>query len=298
MSRKFENAQAIQRALIRSMIEDGSYSPKTITHNKEHTQIVIDRYLWDRSLYDFTPEDVKTFHEKLVSHGLAVATQKNYVFALKQMLRFIGNNASETKIIYQTDIRPRVDWLTIEEAQKVLDTPLRTKQRLAVILALCMGLRKVEIIRLRVQDIDYSRECISVTGKGRAGGKLRLVPFHSRFKGALKDYLIYRSSLIQKTNGEPPDNLLIWYSKKKVHAYNSVKGTGMDELIRSASVSCKVHFSAHTLRRTFGRILWLSGVPLVVIARILGHSSTEQTLLYIGANLDDMIGAMDVFMLK
>lgn len=300
MSRKYGNAEAIQKALIRSMINDGSYSAKTIAHTREHTTIIIDRYLWDRSLYDFTPEDVKQFANNLVSNKLAISTQKSYIFALRQLLRFIGNKASETKVTFQADIRPCVDWLTPEQAQKVLDTQLPSNERLAVILALCMGLRKVEIIRLRLQDIDYNRECINVIGKGRAGGKLRLVPFHARFKPALKDYLEYRAGLVNRSIWDAPDNLMIWYDRadRSTKPYNSVKASGMDCLIRRASVTCGVHFSAHTLRRTFGRLMWLSGVPVVVIARMLGHSSTEQTIQYIGANLDDMAGAMRVFSLQ
>lgn len=300
MSRKFANSKAIQRALIRSMSEDGSYSPKTIAHVKEHTEIIISHYVGDRSLYDFTPEDVKQFANNLASSGLSIATQKTYFRALKTLLRFIGNPASNTKVTFQADVRPCVDWLTPEEAQRVLDTPLPSNERLAVVLALCMGLRKVEIIRLRLQDIDYNKECVNVTGKGRAGGKLRLVPFHARFKPALNDYLKYRAELVNKSIWDAPDNLLIWYDRgdRSTKPYNSVKASGMDYLIRRASVKCGVHFSAHTLRRTFGRLMWLSGVPIVVIARILGHSSTEQTLEYIGANLDDMAGAMRVFSLQ
>ena len=300
MARRYENNEAISKALIRSMVKDGSYSPKTVAHAQEHNQIIISKYLGGRSLYDFTPEDVKQFVNNLSNSGLAISTQKSYFHALKSLLRFIGNPSSETKVTFQADIRPCVDWLTPDEAQKVLDTELPPNQKLAVVLALCMGLRKVELIRLRLQDIDYNKECINVIGKGRAGGKLRLVPFHSRFLPALNDYLKYRTDMVRKSIFDTPDNLLIWYDRadRSTKAYNSVKASGMDCLIRRASVKCEVHFSAHTLRRTFGRLMWLSGVPVVVIARMLGPSSTEQTLDYIGANLDDMAGAMRVFSLQ
>ncbi len=300
MARRYENNEAISKALIRSMVKDGSYSPKTVAHAQEHNQIIISKYLGGRSLYDFTPEDVKQFVNNLSNSGLAISTQKSYFHALKSLLRFIGNPSSETKVTFQADIRPCVDWLTPDEAQKVLDTELPPNQKLAIVLALCMGLRKVELIRLRLQDIDHSRQCINVIGKGRAGGKLRLVPFHPRFMPALESYNHYRAEMILKAKGEIPDNLLVWYDRatRRVKPYNSVKASGMDCLIRRASVCCEVHFSAHTLRRTFGRLMWLSGVPVVVIARMLGHSSTEQTLQYIGANLDDMAGAMRLFSLK
>lgn len=300
MSRKFENTEAVASALIRSMVKDGSYSPKTIAHAREHIQILTGKYLGDRSLYDYTPDDVKQFVINLSNSGLAISTQKSYFHTLKSLLRFVGNPASETKVTFQADVRPCVDWLTPDEAQSVLDTNLPPTEKLAVILALCMGLRKIEIIRLRLQDIDQSKQCINVIGKGRAGGKLRLVPFHPRFLPALDEYNQHRAAMIHKARGEIPPNLMVWFDRhtKRVTPYNSVKASGMDYLIRRASLKCGVHFSAHTLRRTFGRLMWLSGVPVVVIARMLGHSSTEQTLDYIGANLDDMAGAMRVFSLQ
>lgn len=298
MARRYENSRAVQNALISSMHLDGGYSLKTIFHAKEHTSIIIKNYLGDRSLYDITAEDFKQIAQDM--KGLAVSTQKSYIFALRSLLRFIGNKASETPVLFQADIRPCVDWLTPEEAQTVLNAELPPIQRLAVVLCLCMGLRKVELIRLRLQDIDQGKECISVIGKGRAGGKLRLVPFHARFKPALQDWLTVRQTIADRSRGPVPDNLFIWYDRheRTAYWYNAVKASGMDGLIRRASVTSGVRFSAHTLRRTFGRMMWLSGVPVVVIARILGHSSTEQTLAYIGANLDDMAGAMRIFSLK
>ena len=276
------------------MIADGGYSPKTIAHTREHCEIV-KRYLGDASLYEISAEDLKDIHNAMVGDGLAVSTQKSYIFALRALLRQINNPACNARLIFQADVRPRVDWLTPEQARAVLDSPVLSPiQYVAVVLALCMGLRRVELVRLRLRDINLTREYITVTGKGRAGGKLRLVPFHERFKPALDEWLKDRAQIAVKARNDPPDNLLIWLDHDgTAKAYNAVKASGIDGLVRRASRAVGLHFSAHTLRRTFGRILWLSGVPVVTIARILGHSSTEQTLSYIGANLDDMAGAMD-----
>lgn len=57
-------------------------------------------------------------------------------------------------------------------------------------------------------------------------------------------------------------------------------------------------FSNHTLRRTFGRAMYRSKVPLATIAKILGHESTDVTLTYIGVDLDDMSVAMSQFVLR
>lgn len=290
MSRRYQSTESVINGLIASMLKDGSYSPKTIAHTSEHCRLVA-RYIQD--LYAMTPQDLRAIHQQMAAEGLAVSTQKSYIHAIRQLLKFVGNPTYQTKVLFQADTRPKVDWLTQEEASTVLSATLPNIQRIAVVLSLCMGLRRVEIVRLRMSDIDLPKKCITVTGKGRAGGKLRLVPFHSRFLPTLEDWLVDRSQIVAKSRTYP-DNVLIWYDREHHIAkpYNAVKGSGIDGVIRRSSQTVGIHYSAHTLRRTFGRLLWLAGVPVVTIAKILGHSSTEQTLSYIGANLDDMATAI------
>lgn len=296
MARRYATVDNIISALVADMIDTGLYSAKSIAHVKEHCYLIVP-YL-DKSLYDMGPEDVRAIHSRLVDKGLAIATQKSYMQTIRALLKFIHNPAYDTRILYQADTRPRVDWLTYEQAQAVLSAPLSSIQHLAVVLGLCMGLRRVEMVRLRMSDIDIHNGYVNVTGKGRAGGKLRLVPFHARFIPALNAWLKDRAQIVAKSY-TAPDNVLIWYDREHhtAEAYNAIKGSGIDGLIRRASKLIGVHFSAHTLRRTFGRLLWLAGIPVVTISKIMGHSSTEQTLSYIGANLDDMAHALDKLVL-
>lgn len=291
MARRYATTDRVISALIQDMRARGLYSEKTIAHTREHAQLIAP-YL-DKPIYDLTAEDMRAIHTRMVSKGLAVSTQKSYMHTLSALMKFVNNPAWNTRILYQADTRPRVDWLTYDQATAILSAELPTIQRLVIVMGLCMGLRRVEMVRLKISDIDVSHQYVNVIGKGRAGGKLRLVPFHARFLPALMDWLKDRAHIVAQSR-TAPDNVLIWYDRQKHQAqpYNAVKGSGIDGLVRRASRSLGVHFSAHTLRRTFGRLLWLAGVPVVTIARIMGHSSTEQTLTYIGANLDDMASAL------
>ena len=292
MARRYATTDSAISALIADMEASGLYTVKSVAHVREHTALIVP-YL-DKSLYDITPEDVRAIHARMVDKGLAISTQKSYIQALRTLLRFVRNPSYDTRIIYQADTRPRVDWLTLDEATTALNAPLSAIQHLVIVLGVCMGLRRVEMVRLRMCDIDVNNQYVNVTGKGRAGGKLRIVPFHARFMPALTGWLKDRAQIIARSR-TAPDNVLIWFDRQHhtAEAYNAVKGSGIDGLVRRASQTVGVHFSAHTLRRTFGRLLWLAGVPVVTISKIMGHSSTEQTLTYIGANLDDMAQALD-----
>lgn len=293
MARRYQSTDAIARAMLSEMIREEVYSPKTIAHTREHCNAV-SRYLQDLNLYSLTPKDYRHIHQMMVNDGLAVSTQRSYMSTIRALLRFVNNPTCNTRIIFQADTRPNVDWLIPEQASKVLAANLPNIQKMVVVLALCMGLRKVEICRLKMSDINLPNRCIKVTGKGRAGGKLRLVPFHALFLPTFEEWLKDRAGIVARSRN-CPEHVLIWFNPEThtANPYESVRGNGLYKMIRSASLISGVPFSAHTLRRTFGRMLWLAGVPVVTIAKIMGHTSTEQTLQYIGANLDDMASAIE-----
>lgn len=294
--RPYANTQNAIAGLVSSLSLD-EYSPKTRRFYRDNCRLAVAYLPEDKTLYAITPDDVRGAVSNMRAKGLAVSTIKGYVHALQRLLKFIGNyEAGCTHIIHQADVRPNVDWLTPEQAQAVLNAPMNSAQRLAVVLALGMGLRRVEIIRLRVEDVNVTRSYITVIGKGRGGGKLRLVPFHPRFNEALGEWLKDRHRMVKQ--GWNPDNLLIWARGGRCYPYSDVKSTGIEALLKRVSKAVDIPFSFHTLRRTFGRMMWLSGVSVVTIARMLGHTSTEQTLRYIGANLDDMAEAMATFSLQ
>lgn len=296
MSRPYASTKNAIEGLVSSLSLD-EYSPKTRRFYRDQCRLAVAYLPEGKTLYQVTPDDVRGAVAGMRTRGLAVSTIKDYVHALQRLLKFIGNyEAGTVHIVHQADVRPNVNWLTPEQAKTVFNAPMNPAQRLAIVLALGMGLRRVEIIRLKLEDVNVQRGYVTVTGKGRGGGKLRLVPFHPRFNEALGEWLKVRHQMVGR--GWNPEALLIWERGGVCSPYSDVKATGIEALIKRVSRACGVPFSFHTLRRTFGRIMWLSGVSVVTIARMLGHTSTEQTLAYIGANLDDMAGAMNVFSLQ
>ena len=296
MARPYASNDNALDAFVESF-DNVDYSPKTARFYRDQCRRAL-KFLPDKTLYEVTATDVKEAVAHMRAQGLAVSTVKDYTHALLRLLAFVGNTgASNAKIVHQADVRPNVDWLQPDQAKILLDAPKTPAQQLAVVLALGMGLRRIEIIRLRLQDVNTSRGYITVTGKGRGGGKLRIVPFHPRFNEALGNWLAERHKMVIPGR-YCPDNLLIWERRGHCFAYSDVKGTGLDGLLKRVSTAVGFGFSFHTLRRTFGRLMWLSGVSVVTIAKMLGHTSTEQTLRYIGANLDDMAGAMLTFSLQ
>ena len=245
-------------------------------------------------------EDVEYLLDYFALNDYAVQTRKGYIQALKKFCKSFDSPVIKKwpHIRYPIDKRPNVDWLTMDQARELLTYPMTTVQRTVIHFELCLGMRHVEVIRLKLSDIDWDTECLRVLGKGPEGGSPRLIPFSRDTRSVLEEMIHYRDTLVQRmrarypVTGTEPPNLMIWESGGRLSSY-SEEGYGLDKIVTlPLTKKLGFHFSNHTLRRTFGRSLFRAGVPVPTIARILGHESTDVTLRYLGVDLDDMRDAM------
>jgi len=228
------------------------------------------------------------------------STRKWYASTLSMVLTRFGNEIlKEMNLKFPQDCRTNVNWLTPQEMMDLLDFGLTPLEATIIHLELCLGLRNVETKRLRLQDIHDGY--MDVRGKGVDLGKWRTVPFHPDTKNILRIWMKERNKMIAEAqkyrpNIIVPDNLIIWksYVKKPQIGVYSEESNGLTKItINRVRERLGIDFENHTLRRTFGRSLWLSKrVQTETISKIYGHSDTRTTLDYIGVNLDDMSSAM------
>lgn len=247
-------------------------------------------------------DDVGCLMDYLADENYAIQTRKGYLSALRKYCLAFDNPTVRDwqRIRFPHDNRPHADWLTALQAHTLLTTEKTPIQTIVIHLELCLGLRHVEVIRLRTKDIHYETETLDVRGKGSEGGKPRTIPFTHGTKAALclwsaeRDRLRRISETRHPKTFVDPDEFIVWEKAGVLSSY-SEQGYGLDKVVTiPLSKLLGFHFSNHTLRRTFGRTLFRSNVPVPTIARILGHESTDVTLKYIGVDLDDMRTAMGV----
>jgi len=253
--------------------------------------------------HELTRDDLKAFLDFMASEEYAVSTRKDYVAGVKKICGFYDNHSIvEFRPRWPQDTRPNTDWLKHDEAQQLLDCSKTANQELIVHCELCLGFRRCEVSRMRPGHIHDGY--VDVIGKGSMDGKLRVVPFHPRSVATFTMYNKYRNDLkdmAQRRRRIPvefPASYLIYERTGHLRAYSDVRMTGIDNQLVELRKDLGIHFSNHTLRRTFGRILYFSGVPLATISKLLGHDSVDTTILYLGINLDDMVTAMSMFSLR
>ncbi|HEX9907885.1 MAG TPA: hypothetical protein VGB78_05390, partial [Thermoplasmata archaeon] len=167
--------------------------------------------------------------------------QRTVEVTLRAFLKFVKNESYlQVKVKLRGHGRIRVDWLTPNETEEVLGTPMTPIEALMIRGGLLQGLRRCEIMRMTIKDAQKAlgTSVLSVKGKG---GKGRPVPLHKGFAEALKAYL----DRIPEVGLEDP--------------VISVSEDWAAELVVRFSLRFGRRFSTHTLRRTFGRNLWLRG---------------------------------------
>jgi integrase/recombinase XerC len=132
------------------------------------------------------------------------------------------------------------------------------------------GMRRSEMINLRITDIDLHEAVVKVTGKRN---KQRIIPLTKPFTKQLEDYIRVRREI---TGLESEDWFFITEKANKLYdkyVYNIVKGY----LTLVTTIEKK---SPHILRHTFATHMLNRGADLNAIKELLGHANLSATQVY------------------
>ena len=297
MSRRPATPESSILNMLEGLRREGMLTERSIEFYGEQAKICLkDLQHLQRNLepWNVTMEDAKSLLDYWTSKGLAVSTKRGYLAALRTWTGYYGNHDIERmRVIFPTDTRPNADWLTDEEARRLIALPKAPIDDLIIHCELCLGMRRIELLRLQETDFNISGQFVDIKGKGARGGKPRRMPFHRDTARILTAYLKERLQMISGAV-KIPAALLVYRHGKIVKPYQD---SGIDLRLKKIASILGFDFSNHTLRRTFGRVCWLSGVKVETISKMLGHSSIDMTLRYIGVDMDDMNAAMRRFIL-
>jgi integrase len=238
---------------------------------------------WPTDPRKITPFHVLDWFEEL-REDYSSNTQEIYTGALLRFLDWCGNQFCKDLSLHIHPARTgRVDWMSSsQELALFLHSTRKPWDRAIALVIAHTGARASEAADLRLQDMH--EEYITLRGKGR---KERNVPVDKEFWEDLLPYREYRSSLATSS-----DRFLVHLWQGKVWEYNL---HSINQVIKNMGLAFGRHVSPHTLRRTFGRLLWKAGMPLLIISRILGHTTLEQTVDYLGIDHADLSGAMAAY---
>ena len=135
------------------------------------------------------------------------------------------------------------------------------------------GLRRAEVTRLKVGDIDTERMVIHVIGgKGRKDRDVMLSP---KLLDALRQY--WRSLRHRPRTWLFPGGR--WHGRVEQPMSDKVVYYACTQAARRAGLDKPVH--PHTLRHSFATHLLEAGVDLRTIQLLMGHSDLKATTVYL-----------------
>lgn len=151
------------------------------------------------------------------------------------------------------------------------NTPLGIRNAAILETLLATGARVGEIVKVKLQDIDFDSFEIKVLGKGN---KERICYFNYHCKDALEKY-INESRLILLNNKK--SNFLFIN-----HIGGNLTDRGIrliiDNIIKASCLNTKV--TPHTFRHTFATMLLNEGCDLKSVQELLGHVNLSTTSTY------------------
>jgi integrase/recombinase XerC len=140
------------------------------------------------------------------------------------------------------------------------------------------GIRRAELISLKMNDLSFDSKTIRVVGKRN---KERIIPMMNSLEISLKNYIGATKLNIMYE----PKSFLLQSEKGKILPENFVYKTVNDYI---SLVSTKVKRSPHMLRHSFATHLLNKGANLNAVKDLLGHASLAATQVYTHTSIDKM----------
>lgn len=226
--------------------------------------------------------DLEIFIENLSEIGVAASTQVRVISSIKNFFQYLIYDESLQENPATTLESPRLsrklpDTLSVEEidamiAQIPMDTAIGIRNRAIIETIYACGLRVSELIKLRISDLSFSEDYITVIGKGN---KERIIPIAEQTQHYIRKY-IREVRQLKKTHKDSRDILFL-----------NNRGKGLSRImifyiIKDLAVlaAIKKTVSPHTLRHSFATHLIEGGAGLRAVQEMLGHESITTTEIY------------------
>jgi site-specific recombinase XerD len=152
--------------------------------------------------------------------------------------------------------------LSQEEVRRLIDSASSLMHRAMIMTLYATGVRRAELCRLKVSDIDSERMVLHIQqGKG---GRDRDVPLSAKLLGILREYWRWMKPRTYLFSGMENN----W--RADVPITEKVVWTAVTAAAKRAGLTKRV--SPHTLRHSFATHLLEAGADLRTIQMLLGHA--------------------------
>lgn len=181
----------------------------------------------------------------------------------------IGDEHLAGQIPYPKEVKSLPSFLSRSELRQLFDGCKNPKHRVILRLIYSAGLRRCELIQLKITDIDTSdgKSRIRINqGKGR---KDRYTVLSHTILEELRAYFVASRPKVYLFNGQ----------RKGEPMSKGLLRHMMDKAKRNSGIDKK--FCLHSLRHSFATHCLEDGMPLTTLQSLMGHSSIHTTMIYL-----------------
>jgi integrase/recombinase XerD len=217
------------------------------------------------------PSELRSYQAYLLKERkLAVGTVVARVAALRFFfVRTLKRQQFREDLPYPKKQRRLPTVLSLQEVAQLIDAAGNLQQRALLMTLYGTGMRRTEVSRLKVHDVDSKRMMIRVE-RGK-GGVSRDLPLSPALLETLREYWRWKKPRTylfpaqQQGKDGPISDKTVWYA--------------CAEAARHARIT--KHVTPHTLRHSWATHLLEAGTDLRTIQILLGHGDLETTAKYL-----------------
>ena len=258
---------------------------------------------------DMGKTEIDAFLSHLATHGnVAASTQRQALNAIIFLYRHVLDTPIEEQIEpvkAKKHIRPPTV-MTKEEVQRVFAHMQKTHLLMAKLLYGC-GLRLMECVRLRIQNLDFERNLVYI--RSAKGGKDRTTVFPKSIQQEMRCHVdrvkhLHDQDLLQE-HGEVylpnapakkypnaakefrrqyvfPAKKLSKDPRSGAYRRHHVLESGLQKAVKTAVDRAGItkRVSCHTFRHSFATHMLENGVNIRVVQELMGHADVKTTEIY------------------
>ncbi|RAJ13376.1 tyrosine-type recombinase/integrase [Olleya aquimaris] len=272
------------KAFLDYLLLEKKYSELTVNAYKKDIQSFLD-FLNEENQHNTINEvnypQIRTWIVSLVEKKITNRSINRKISALNSFFKFllkieeIKTNPLVKHKALKTSKKVQIPF-SEQEVANVLDQINHNqsfeglRNKLIIELFYSTGIRRIELINIKLKDVDLENKTIKILGKRN---KERVIPLLKLVTESITSYLIQRNQLENISDKE-----YLFLTKKGVKIYETLVYRIINDYFSIAS--SKVKKSPHILRHSFATHLLNQGAELNAVKELLGHSSLAATQVY------------------
>ncbi|UPT62102.1 MAG: site-specific tyrosine recombinase XerD [Hyphomonadaceae bacterium JAD_PAG50586_4] len=237
------------------------------------------------TLLGANPEAIEAYVAGLTQRGLAAATTRRRISALRQFYRFLlqentrGDDPT-SRLDAPKRARSLPKTLSVEEIERLIDAAENARDKALIELLYGAGLRVSELVSLPLRTAPKpGQEHMVIEGKG---GKERLVVLGRPAQAALALHMETREAALPKLEAQR-EKAKRWLFPSMSAADGKMSRRRVAQILEAAAVKAGIspaRVSPHVLRHAFATHLVEGGADLRTVQTLLGHADIATTQIY------------------